>query len=119
MDSEEHEVLSLDLNTVLENGWIYTGKIRQTMSSAKAVYVLSLLIIATTWSLRAPYVPKMHEANAPKDALRDPCCYEMQQRSPAVFTLRWETTYGPFSATCERARAPVWVDRIWNLARLG
>lgn len=91
----------------------------RAMSSTKAVFVLSLLIIATTWSLRAPYVPKMHEANAPKDALRDPCCYEMQQRSPAVFTMRWETTYGPFSATCERARAPVWVDRIWNLARLG
>jgi len=33
--------------------------------------------------------------------------------------MTWRTNYGDFVATCERGRAPVWVDRIFNLARLG
>ena len=33
--------------------------------------------------------------------------------------MTFGTNYGQFTATCERAAAPVWVDRVYNLARLG
>lgn len=53
------------------------------------------------------------------DVLRNPCSPEMRCRAPETFTLAFQTNYGAFNATCVRARAPVWVDRVYNLARHG
>ena len=53
------------------------------------------------------------------DALHDPCCDEMRETAPEAFSMRFATNYGSFVASCKRNRAPVWVDRVYNLARLG
>jgi cyclophilin family peptidyl-prolyl cis-trans isomerase len=49
------------------------------------------------------------------DALRRPCAREMRQRAPERFAAVFNTNNGPFTASCVRARAPVWVDRVYNL----
>ena len=54
------------------------------------------------------------------DPLRDPCGGAMHTRAPDAFAMTFATNlYGSFTATCVRDRAPVWVDRVYNLARLG
>lgn len=50
--------------------------------------------------------------------LRNPCCSAMRRRAPDVFSVSFETNYGGFSASCVRTRAPVWVDRVYNLINL-
>ena len=52
-------------------------------------------------------------------ALMNPCSPEMSVKSPKEFHILFDTNYGGFSAACRRARAPVWVDRIYNLALNG
>lgn len=60
---------------------------------------------------RSPYNEKL---------LKDPCQEEMNQQAPSQFSLAFETNhYGIFTATCVRDRAPIWVDRVWNLAKAG
>jgi len=53
--------------------------------------------------------------------LRDPCSVEITNRTaPESFSLVFDTTaHGSFTADCIRDRAPVWADRVWNMARLG
>ena len=60
----------------------------------------------------------LHAARAP-DPLLNPCDSAMRAQAPVAFALRFGTNYGTFVAKCERARAPVWVDRIYNLATHG
>jgi len=43
----------------------------------------------------------------------------MKQRAPATFSAEFGTNYGPFVVTCVRERAPVHIDRVYNLMRLG
>merc|ERR1712187_169914 len=43
----------------------------------------------------------------------------MGRRAPERFSVRFGTQYGSFAAHCVRARAPVWVDRVYNLAQNG
>ena len=43
----------------------------------------------------------------------------MNVRAPDAFEIRWETRYGALTAACLRAHAPVWVDRVFNLALNG
>lgn len=57
--------------------------------------------------------------HAYSDVLRHPCSPEMRQTAPEHFSVVFRTNYGPFTATCVRARAPVWVDRFYNLALNG
>jgi peptidyl-prolyl cis-trans isomerase A (cyclophilin A) len=57
------------------------------------------------------------EVNYNPEILRDPC--QFRQHAPDAFALSFETNYGSFVAACERQRAPLWVDRVWNLARFG
>ena len=49
------------------------------------------------------------------EALRDPCLERMRRRAPESFRALWQTNYGRFEVTCVRDRAPVWVDRLFNL----
>ena len=51
-------------------------------------------------------------------ALQDPCGAQMSgPQAPEEFSILFDTNlYGGFRANCRRARAPVWVDRIFNLA---
>eukprot|EP00980_Cylindrotheca_fusiformis_P001915 scaffold437_cov111-Cylindrotheca_fusiformis.AAC.13 len=54
------------------------------------------------------------------DVLRNPCHVEMKQVAPESFSMEFTTNHkGSFRCNCERQRAPVHVDRIWNLARFG
>jgi cyclophilin family peptidyl-prolyl cis-trans isomerase len=54
------------------------------------------------------------------EILRDPCHVEMKQKAPQSFSIEFDTNYqGSFICNCERQRAPVHADRIWNLARFG
>ena len=43
----------------------------------------------------------------------------MKQRAPTSFSAEFGTNYGTFVVTCVRERAPVWVDRVYNLMRHG
>jgi len=52
--------------------------------------------------------------------LRDPCNNTaMNRRAPDSFTLHIGSNYGRLEAACLRARAPVWADRVFNLALNG
>ena len=48
-------------------------------------------------------------------ALRDPCGAQMTVQAPDQFAMVFGTNFGSFTATCRRAYAPVWVDRVYNL----
>ena len=39
--------------------------------------------------------------------------------APQSFHISFRSNYGEFTANCERDRAPVWVDRIYNLVLNG
>jgi cyclophilin family peptidyl-prolyl cis-trans isomerase len=51
-----------------------------------------------------------------KAVLMNPCGDQMKQRAPERFLISFPTNYGTFAASCVRQRAPVWVDRVYNLA---
>ena len=55
--------------------------------------------------------------------LQDPCALDGGGGSdgtvPERFSLVFPTQYGSFTARCSRARAPVWADRVYRLARHG
>ena len=52
--------------------------------------------------------------------LRDPCnITAMNRRAPDRFSLHIGSNYGRLEAACLRARAPVWADRVFNLALNG
>jgi cyclophilin family peptidyl-prolyl cis-trans isomerase len=53
------------------------------------------------------------------EALLHPCAPMMTRRAPERFAALFKTNYGLFEATCVRARAPVWVDRVFNLLSSG
>lgn len=55
------------------------------------------------------------------EILKDPCRSEMNEKAPTSFQISFEMSRprGTFIASCVRERAPVWVDRIWNMARFG
>ena len=69
-----------------------------------------------------PYSGPRHrcsESSFDANRLKDPCSFSNQQ-APDVFELIWPTNqYGKFSMNCVRQRAPVQVDRVYNLARYG
>lgn len=50
-------------------------------------------------------------------SLQNPCenNKQMNMKSPDNFNMIWNTNYGEFTANCIRNRAPVQVDRIYNL----
>jgi len=77
-----------------------------------ALFACALLLLATSSS------PGLVGDGA-KDDLKHPCRTAMRQRAPHKFSVRFPTNYGTFVATCERARAPVWADRVYNLAQHG
>lgn len=52
-------------------------------------------------------------------ALQHPCEKQMNIKAPDDFDIIFGTNYGDFTAHCRRNRAPVWVDRIYNLALNG
>ena len=53
------------------------------------------------------------------EALRSPCGPKMTRRAPEIFRVCFATSHGPFEAHCVRRRAPVWVDRVYNLVTNG
>jgi cyclophilin family peptidyl-prolyl cis-trans isomerase len=52
-------------------------------------------------------------------ALQDTCGEQMRLTAPDSFHITFGSNYGEFVAQCERQRAPVWVDRIYNLVLNG
>ena len=87
------------------------------------VTLVCTLVVVHSTSLPAAAVHRSsppHRVLLDNEPLRNPCGSEMRQQAPAAFTITFTTNYyGSFTAACERVRAPVWVDRIYNLARLG
>lgn len=53
------------------------------------------------------------------DSLLDPRSPDMQAKAPAEFSVRFETSAGPFVVTVTRAWAPQGADRFYNLVRHG
>jgi len=52
--------------------------------------------------------------------LGDPCELDAStKKAPDHFSLVFPTSYGKFTATCSRARAPIWADRVYKLASNG
>ena len=58
-------------------------------------------------------------ASSDVEALRSPCSPKMTCRAPEAFSACFATSHGPFEAHCVRRRAPVWVDRVYNLVANG
>ena len=54
-----------------------------------------------------------------KDALQETCGAQMNVVAPNNFSIIFYTSLGPFTADCVRDRAPVQVDRLYNLALNG
>ena len=58
----------------------------------------------------------LYEQNYYAEALKAPHSEQMSTTAPESFAILFGTNfYGGITATCERSRAPVWVDRIYNL----
>ncbi|KAJ1615867.1 hypothetical protein T492DRAFT_83268 [Pavlovales sp. CCMP2436] len=101
------------------------------MPVARALLLLCALALAGVGALRALSAftvdaSSLVTAAAGDDALpeheeavRHPCSPEMNRRAPETFAARFSTSYGPFTATCVRARAPVQADRFYNLVAHG
>lgn len=52
-------------------------------------------------------------------SLQHPCGAQMNVQAPDNFDMIFGTNYGEFTAHCRRDRAPLWVDRVYNLALNG
>lgn len=91
------------------------------MAGRRRYSVLTTLVVALTLTARAAAgsVDRISSNLDCHEPLRNPCCPAMRQRAPEQFSAKFGTNYGPFVATCIRQRAPVWVDRVYNLMRLG
>jgi cyclophilin family peptidyl-prolyl cis-trans isomerase len=89
----------------------------------RSTLVACLLCFASLIAvLSALKIPDSAHGSAAADPnpLRHPCDPRMRVKAPETFSIRFRTNlYGEFTATCERARAPVWVDRVYNLAQRG
>jgi cyclophilin family peptidyl-prolyl cis-trans isomerase len=59
---------------------------------------------------------KEHQYTA---SLQDTCGPQMNVIAPDSFHISFRSNYGDFVAHCDRQRAPVWVDRIYNLVLNG
>ena len=81
----------------------------QSLASGRGVrYIRSFVLLL-------PLVAGECEHQLYRDALRDPCVAQMTVHAPETFAMVFGTNYGSFTATCRRAYAPVWVDRVYNL----
>ena len=85
-----------------------------TLALASATVAALLLL-----SLREPHAPRQCWSSPDAAAVRDPCSAKMTRRAPERFRAVWDTNYGAFETTCVRARAPVWVDRVFSLLASG
>jgi len=90
---------------------------RRTFAMPLIITMVSalLLVAGTPGSVKGSVLA----AGTHSSPLKHPCSDQMRQRAPPVFTATFSTNYGTFTATCDRMRAPFWVDRVYNLARLG
>ena len=87
------------------------GQAQSRPSHASASSSSSSSSASTTGDDCGAYRPKL---------LRDPCNNTaMNRRAPDSFTLHIGSNYGRLEAACLRARAPVWADRVFNLALNG
>ena len=75
---------------------------------------MTSVLVVYLFAPGAPCTPRVERL-----ALQDPCSSQMTTRAPDEFQLLWETNYGTITSACVRARAPVWVDRVFNLALNG
>ena len=88
----------------------------------RRVWLLCALAAAASLLLLRPFqTAEEPAANLLPDveALRSPCSSQMTRRAPETFRACFATSYGPFEAHCVRRRAPVWVDRVYNLVANG
>ncbi len=64
--------------------------------------------------------PKCKVSKYNSTLLGDPCELDASiKKAPEHFSLIFPTSYGRFTATCSRARAPIWADRVYKLASNG
>lgn len=99
---------------------------RSSRVATLALATFSLVSWSTTKPSQQPLLLRRtadctvcHSCRPDAEALRDPCLTRMRRRSPDSFRALWQTNYGRFEVTCVRARAPVWVDRLYNLLAAG
>lgn len=88
----------------------------------RRVWLLCALAAAASLLLLRPFqTAEEPAANLLPDveALRSPCSSKMTRRAPETFRACFATSHGPFEAHCVRRRAPVWVDRVYNLVANG
>ena len=71
----------------------------------------SLLVLRPFQAAEEPAASSLPDV----EALRNPCSSKMTRRAPEAFRACFGTSHGPFEAHCVRRRAPVWVDRVYNL----
>jgi cyclophilin family peptidyl-prolyl cis-trans isomerase len=77
---------------------------------------LSMLLAASSWNIHA----QQHcEKETYSSSLQNPCDEQMSMTAPSSFSILFGSNYGGFTAHCQRQRAPVWVDRIYNLVLNG
>jgi len=89
------------------------------MTSTKSIGALAALIIVLTVGTRDPVQSAFPQALDAHAALMNPKHKLWSQRSPAVFTVRLETSKGSFVIEAHREWAPLGVDRFYNLVRAG
>jgi hypothetical protein len=75
----------------------------------------SLLVLRPFQTAEEPAAKSLPDV----EALRSPCSPKMTCRAPEAFSACFATSHGPFEAHCVRRRAPVWVDRVYNLVANG
>ena len=88
----------------------------------RRVWLLCALAAAASLLLLRPFQTAEEPAASSLpdvEALRSPCSPKMTRRAPEAFRACFATSHGPFEAHCVRRRAPVWVDRVYNLVANG
>ena len=95
--------------TLLSGGMVYVRR-RVWLLCASAA-AASLLVLRPFQAAEEPAASSLPDV----EALRNPCSSKMTRRAPEAFRACFGTSHGPFEAHCVRRRAPVWVDRVYNL----
>ena len=104
-----HQLSCSTSPTLLSGGMVYVRR-RVWLLCASAA-AASLLVLRPFQAAEEPAASSLPDV----EALRNPCSSKMTRRAPEAFRACFGTSHGPFEAHCVRRRAPVWVDRVYNL----
>jgi len=77
----------------------------------------ALLVSAAVLPAAAQSAPKPKQSPKTKDVLKDPS--KLNEKAPATFKAKFDTTQGEFIVEVTRAWAPIGADRFYNLVKNG